>query len=133
MFNETRKFIVDLVVNPFSAAFPGVPLITDNEPFDWSALPETLVELEVEFQDGRQIGMAQRPRTRLSGYVYITTQVREGTGAATAQAIQQWFSDNLAYRQGQGVTLGPPVPGGSSHQKGRRYYDLKINFYADPR
>lgn len=120
------------VAAPFSAAFPSLVIVFDNAPFDWSAPPPQFVEFEIKFLGGDQIGMAQQPRTRLSGYVYVSVLTREGKGSRSALLVLDWFSAQLGYASAGAVRLQAPEPAGTSEPKGWFIEKLKIAFFADP-
>ena len=131
MDDEIRRQITELVADSFALAYPTIPLVTDNEPFNWDSPPEAFVEFEVELLHGAQIGMSSRPKTRISGYVYISVKVREGTGAALAAELRSWFSSTLEYQSTDLVRLQAAARDGSSRSRGWYFLDLKVPFYAD--
>lgn len=131
MYDQIRKDITALVVPSFEIAYSDIPLVTENAPFDWDSPDEQLVEFEVEFMHGAQIGMAAVPPTRCSGFVYVSIKTRAGLGVSKAQQLQGWFADALKYQTPGGVRLGAPMPDGSTSLKGWHVLGLKVPFYAD--
>jgi hypothetical protein len=131
-----RDTLVSLVYSDFLDAFPGVPLVTDNAPFDWNSPPEKFVEFEVRNYGGMQIGASATPRTRYRGYAYITAYCRIGLGSRPALELLDWFNAALAYKTaavpGLRLHLEEPDPAGSQSLKGWYTEQLKVSFYADP-
>ena len=131
MLNTIRQEITALVATPFAAAYPGIPLVTDNAPFDWNAPPPFFVTLEVKFYSGNQISMSANPKTRYKGYVYVTTYAKEGTGSATSLNALSWFATNLGYKRTTSVQIEAPEPSGMGSPKGWFTEESKFYFYAD--
>ena len=129
---QVRDAIVAYLVAGLDADPLDVPVVYDNMPFDWNDPPPAFVQVEIKFYDGTQIGASANPRTRLHGYIYITSTVREGTGGREPLRIKGHVSDILKYARFSGVQLGEPSPDGTSTTKGWYYDSTKIRFFADP-
>lgn len=132
MQTDVRDAIVTAVSGPFEAAFPGVAIVYNNGPFDWNNPPAEFVEFEVEFYAGKQIGMSSTPKTRLSGYVYVSARKRDGTGHRTALQTLDWFSATLGYAILGRIQFQAPDPDGTATPPGWYIERLKIAFFADP-
>lgn len=119
------------VHTPYVTAYPSVPILYENGPFDWNSPPPFFVELEIKLYDGRPIGMSATPKTRLHGCVYVTTYAKKGSGNRTSKALLDWFFNHLKYQNAGAVRLQEPSP-----VDGDRFLDwytegLKVEFYAD--
>lgn len=136
MLKEIRALVVERLNAPFQAQFPGVKLVFDNAPFDWNALPERFVTCELKFYGGNQIGAQAEPRTRYTGYVYITAYAREGTGSSACLDMVEWLGSQLAYvvlsNSTAKVVMKEAEPVGSDTEKGWYLEQLKVPFFADP-
>lgn len=132
MEEQVRAAIAAAVHAAFRLAYPTVALVTDNEPFDWNAPPEHYVEMEIEFQGGRQIAIERNPRTRIHGHVYVTACTRAGNGASGVLNQLGWFSTALGFQRIGPVILDAPEPTGSAKVGGFYQQGLKVYFYADP-
>jgi hypothetical protein len=131
MREEVRQQITSLVYPSFDVDFPGVAMVTENEPFVWNAPPSEFVEFIVAFHHASQIGSSAIPKTRLSGYVYVCVRVAVGTGVSRANGLSDWFADKLGYKQVNRISLKAPEPDGSTEQAGYYLVDLKVPFHAD--
>lgn len=132
MYETIRAALKQAVVDSgFAAAFPGVPVVYDNDPFDWGNPPERFVNVVIEFQGGAQIGMSSSPKTRVHGHAYICVYTREGLGAKVSAQIQKHFHDTFKYRTIGASHLQEPEPMGSDRRRGFYIEDLKVSFYAD--
>jgi hypothetical protein len=127
-----RDAIVARVVTDYVAAFPDVPLITENSPFDYNNPPDTFVELEVEFDTGAQMGMGINPKTRYRGCVYVTVTTREGKGSRLMLTILDWMGAQLGYYQTLRLFLQAPEPRSSNAPPGWNSRAMKVEFYANP-
>lgn len=127
---DIRKAIVEHVHTSYVAAFPAIPIVHDNQAFDWNDPPAQFVELEVEFQDAAQIGMSAIPTTRDSGFVYVTAYARAGKGVNASLRLLDWFRDRLGYATPGGVQLGAPAAAGPGKPAGWHTQGLKVPFYA---
>ena len=52
---EIRDAIVTRALDGYAAAFPDIPLVTENSPFDYNNPPDTFAELDIEFHDGKPV------------------------------------------------------------------------------
>lgn len=129
---QIRESLITLVKAPFNTAYPGVPLVTDNMPFDRNKPPPQWVEFEIKWAGGSQVGMAARPKTRLHGWLYVTVWVKENTGSKTALTAVDWFNTQLGYAEVPGVHLQAPQPESVVPPKGWYAEQLKLYFYSDP-
>jgi hypothetical protein len=137
MLETIREALVQAVHADFAAAFPGVPLVHDNAPFNWAEPPDRFVSYEVEFTAGRQIAVAGDPKTRYHGFVYITAYLRDGLGTKWCSQVLKWFDKpNLAYRvlsaTGTSINLEALDTTGSSKAKGFRCEHAKVSWRANP-
>lgn len=134
--DDIRAALIEHVKAPFEAAFPGVPLVFDNAPFDWGNPPERFVEVELEFYGGSQIGMNVAPRTRSHGYAYFTVHTREGFGSKWTLQALGWLLKRTEYAvlagSGFRVVFKEADPEGSSSTKGWYSQTGKVMFRADP-
>lgn len=132
MSSAVVQGIYNLVKAPFEAAHPTVPLIFENQPFDWNNPPPAFVFLEVEFHGGDQIGMAASPKTRTSGYVYACAYARDGVGVLDSIRQLETLSGLLGYATvGAARLQAPELTTDKSPPKGWNTKDLKVAFYAD--
>lgn len=125
--NDAIRAFVD---GPFVAAYPTVPIVYENAGFDWNNPPPLFVTLEVLFQDGRQIGMAYAPKTRLHGCVYLSVYARQGSGSRASLGLLDWFASLLGYQQIGAAQLQAPSPNGTSEHKDWFCQELKFDFHA---
>lgn len=131
-----RNALVAQVDTPWKAAYPNVPLVHDNAPFDWNDLPPEFVRYEVSIEDGSQIGMAVNPKTRKAGFVRITTYARAGTGTTKSIQMREWFTPQLEYQvllpAGARIVLEAADPGGNHEVKGWYCTRTKFAWRAEP-
>lgn len=136
MLRIIRDALIGLVAAPFATAYPNVPLVVDNAPFDWNSPPPLFVTLEIRFYAGNQIGMAAEPKTRRRGYVYVSVYVREGRGSREALGLLSWFDTLMGYATlvpvGARIQLQEAEPVGSQARKGWYIEGMKIAFHVDP-
>jgi len=131
MFSEIVSSIYGLVDPGFEVANPGVILVLENQPFDWDNPPQRFVEFEVKLYSGHQIGMSNKPGTRLSGYVYACAYAKLGTGTLDSLRALEWIADLLKYRSVSGVQFQAPEVTDSKPFKGWQTTDLKVAFHSD--
>lgn len=129
---EVRDAIVGAVDTPFRAAFPNVPVIYDNGPFNYNNPPDEYVECEVVFYAGQQVGMSSTPQTRLRGYAYISVHRRAGLGVRASLGVLDWFSASLGYANLGRLQMQAPDPDGNATPPGWHVEKLKIGFTANP-
>lgn len=127
-----RNAIVALVQPAFVAGYPGLVLVHDNAPFDWNSPPAEFVQFEIKFNDGEQIGLAFEPKTRYTGFVYVTTFARSGVGSQRALGILDFFANLLKYAYVGPVQFHEPRPGGSKTVKSYYTEQLKVGFLSAP-
>jgi hypothetical protein len=127
-----REALISAVNADYVAAYPTVPIVYDNAPFDRNKPPPLWVEFEVKFVDGNQIGMAWAPKTRTHGFVYVTIYAKEGTGSKAALLMLDWFSTKLGYHSVGGVNLQAPSPVGDGSPKGWYTEQMKLYWWHDP-
>lgn len=127
-----RNAIVGYVQPAFSIAYPAIAIVHDNSPFDWNSPPPEFVQFEVKFIDGNQVGMAADPKTRYTGFVYVTTFARSGTGSQRTLAILDFFADLLKFAYVGPVQFHEPKPGGSTTVKTYYTEQLKVGFLSKP-
>lgn len=131
MYESYRLAIVTLVDAAFKAAYPTIPVVYANAPFDWNNPPERFVEFEIAFYDGRQIGVAANPKTRTHGFVYVTVHARRGLGTKRCLEILGWFAGALGYQNAGAVHLQAPQPVGMNENDEWYSEEFKVPFYAD--
>ena len=131
-YESIRQSVISSIKAPFEAAFPGVAVVYDNAPFNFDSPPDFYVEFEVKFYGGQQIGMSAAPRTRVSGFVYVTATARRGTGVKRVQQALDWFASNLEYKSFGGVLLQAAEPDGDGGNQAWYTESVKVGFYKDP-
>ena len=131
MQTDVRDALVAFVDTDFQAAFPTIPLVHDNAPFDWNNPPASFVTFEVQFYFGAQADISANPKTRYRGFVYVTAYGRTNTGSRSLLVMLDWFSANLKYAYVAPVHLQAPEPAGSQDVKGWYTQQLKVPFYTD--
>lgn len=132
MKSTIRQEIVSHVNAAFVAQFPGVPIVYDNQPFDWNNPPETFVEFEVKFYGGHQISMSATPKTRHTGYVYATVYGKVGSGNKLILEIIDWMSSHLGYAQLANTSISAPESDDLSGPVKNWYAEaVKFSFQAD--
>lgn len=130
---DIRTAIVTRVAADYAAAFPGIPLVTENSPFDLNNPPETFTEMDIEFVPGsHQMGMGVNPKTRYMGCIYVTVTTREGKGTQQLLTVLDWMAAQLGYYQTLRLFLQAPEPRDSRAPKGWFSKALKVEFYANP-
>lgn len=127
-----RDALVEAVRVPYLAAYPNVPIVFPNAPFDRNSPPPIWVEYEIKFNGAGQVGMSQVPRTRVHGFLYVTVWAREGTGVRESLRMLDWFSEHLAYRSFDPVLLQAAEPVSDSPPVGWNIEQLKLYFYTKP-
>lgn len=131
MVEEARLALLNRVLGPYAAAWPTVPLVYGNDPFDWNNTPDVFTVLQIEFQGGDQIGAQAVPRTRVPGFVYAMVYVRQGMGDLLATRLLDWFATQLGYVTAGPVRLREPMFDGSTPMRGYVIYDFKVPFSTD--
>ena len=126
-----RDALVAYVYDDWKTANPGIPLVTDNAPFDWNALPDKFVLFEISWAGGDQIGISPNPATRLRGHVYVTAYQRAGTGSKAALGILGWFAAKLKYQHIGLANLQAPEPRDIPSRAGFHMEQLAFYFYSD--
>ncbi len=127
-----RDAIIAQLNANYVAAYPTIPVVFDNGPFDWNDPPDNFVEIDIEFLAGHQIGAAWVPKTRVNGCVYIAAYSRVGTGTRIALGVIDWFSQALEYKTFSRIHMQAADPQGKTNGKGWYIEQLKVAFYADP-
>ena len=131
MLTTIQTEVVTRVNSAYVAAYPTVPIVYDNGPFDWNNPPALFVTLEVVFYAGQQINLGIGPKTRHTGFVYVTVYAKEGTGALASRGILDWMAARLGYATLTHVQIEAPQPVGGSNVKGFATQEMKFAFYAD--
>lgn len=132
MQTAIRDAVVGYLNPLYVAAYPSIPIVYDNGPFDWNNPPETFVEVELEFYGGEQVGMAASPRRRISGYLYVCVRTREGRGSREALQLIDWFSNTLKFARVGTVVFREPEPEPSDGPPGWYFLHVKVPFLSDP-
>lgn len=127
-----RAGLITAVKAPWEAAFPGEPIVFDNEPFNWDDPPERFSVFEINFYGASQIGLSADPKTRTRGYVYFTSYIRRGLGSAIPVMRIGWMADLLKYRTIAGLQLQEPEPDGGRPPQRWHTEGLKIGFFSAP-
>jgi hypothetical protein len=130
MKEAIQKEIVTWFDAAYRAQYPTVPLVYENQPFDWNNLPDTFVEFEVRFYSGDQINLGA-PKTRHGGYIYVTVWTKAGTGTLATKRIIDWVDDRLGYKSLATVQIEAPEPDEDAPNKGWHLEGTKFRFYAD--
>ena len=131
MLAETRIAIADYLDAPWVASHPTVPLIYDNQAFDWNSAPSEFVECEIKFYSSSQIAIEGQPRTRYRGYVYLTAYTKEGLGSVNLLRHLDWLAKHLQYQNLSGVQIQNAEPVGPSTLKGWFAEEMKLAFWVD--
>ena len=133
---QIRDAIVTLVEAPYLMAFPAVPLVIGNSPFNWNDPPNLFATFEVEFNRGERISLGGPLKTRVHGYAYVTTRSAPGTGERAALGVLDWFSTQLGEAiltaPGYRIVLQAPQPGPGPAWAGWSAQEVKFRFTADP-
>lgn len=132
MQTAIRDALVAFIDPLFKAAYPTIPVVYDNGPFDWNSPPQTFVEVETKFYAGEQVNMSANPKRRLMGYVYVCVRTRRGIGTREATQIIDWFSETLKFARVGTVTLEAPEPDEPAETQAWYLQDLKVAFKSDP-
>lgn len=132
MFEQIRSALVSFVDAPYKAQYTSIPIVYDNQEFDWNNPPAQFVTFEIDFQSSNQVGMSADPRTRIKGFVYVCVYVRSGTGSKNALTMIDWFANLLKYARIGNVLLHEPEPEPSRAPKGWFTSHLKLYFVSDP-
>ncbi len=136
MLTEIRDALVAAVESPFAAAFPLMPMVVDNGPFDWNNPPALFVEYQVEFNWGKRMTLGGPLKTRIMGFVYATVRAGKGTGDRKALQVQDWFCAKLGEASlvapGYRIILQAPRPEPLPDWNGWGSRGVKFSFTADP-
>ena len=130
MKEAAQKEIVTWFDAAYRAQYPTVPIVYENQPFDWNNLPDTFIEFEVRFDSGQQINLGS-PKTRHGGYIYVTVWTKEGKGTIASKKMLDWTDDRLGYKTLATVQIEAPEPDEGSPNKGWHLEGSKFRFYAD--
>lgn len=129
--SDLRDDILGLVYPAVTTDLSGVAVTFDNDPFDWNNTPEIFSHMEIQFYGGDQIGMSATPRTRHSGFVYVTTYIRSGAGRKRALDVNEWFASKLGYARAGAARLQAPRHHSPDPRGGYHVEELRVPFYAD--
>lgn len=130
MRTTIRQEVVSHVNADFVAAYPSIPIVYDNQPFDFNNPPDLYVTLEVKPYAGQQINLGSN-KTRISGFIYVTAFIKEGDGTVEALDVLDWMADKLGYAN-LGITqVEAPSPEEGENLKGWHTESMKFAFYAD--
>jgi hypothetical protein len=132
MLVNLRDTIVLAVDAPYAAAWSAIPLVWENQPFDWSNLPERYVTIEIVVHDAVQATLSNTaPRTRVHGCVYVYVHSREGLGSRAGLLVLDWFADLLRYRFVDPLQFRVPKQGNTQSTQGWYRQALTLPFFAD--
>lgn len=132
MQTSIRDAVVAYVKPPFVVAYPLVPIVFDNDPFDWANPPADFVATEIEFIWGSQVGLAQAPKRRVRGFVYFTAYTRLGTGTRKVLQSLDWLSSLLQFQYLGIATFQAAEPAGNGTNQGFYTSGVKVPFFSDP-
>lgn len=132
MQTPVRDALVAFVNDDFKVAYPDLPLVFDNAPFDWNDLPSEFVRFEIQFLDGSQVGASFTPKTRLRGFVYVTHYAREGSGSRAGLSALDWFIRRLSFATAGPALLQEVKPNGSAEVLGYYTSQIGVPFYTIP-
>lgn len=132
MQTAIRDSIVGYLNPLYTAAYPAVPVVYDNGPFDWNDTPEMFVEVETEFYAGEQVYISESPLRRVSGCVYVSVHAKAGSGTRASLGIIDWFSEALKFRTVGSALLQAPEPEQPETYPGWYVSCLKVPFYSKP-
>lgn len=114
------------------AEYPGIVVFLDNDQKNDQDLPDLHYDLEVMFYGSAQIGMAEKPGTRYSGYIYMTAFSRQGAGILASMRVLQAVAERVKYAGFDNVQLkAPALDGGDAPYRGWHSLSLKVPFHAD--
>lgn len=130
MKEAIQKEIVTWFNAAYVAAYPAIPVVYENQPFDWNNLPDTFTEFEVRFYSGQQINLGS-PKTRHGGYIYVTVWTKEGKGTIATKKILDWIDAHLGYKTLTHTQIEAPEPNEGPDNKGWHTEGSKYRFYAD--
>jgi hypothetical protein len=131
LYSNIISSITGLIFPSVSAAFPSIPIVINNGPFDRDNAPPLWVEVEIDFMNAGQIGPSAIPKTRQRGYVYVCVYARDGTGINASANLLGWFASQLGYARINGVQLQAPEVSSEAPARGWHMLPLKVQFYAD--
>ena len=129
---ETMLTALVAYINPlFTIEHPDVPVVFNDQPFDWNNVPDLFVEVMVEFYTGKHIEMGMHPHTRYCGVIYVNVYVKQGRGSLPAARIHDWFASTLGYQAIGPCRIQAPAPMPQAEHGGFLVKRLGLNFYAD--
>lgn len=130
---RVRAALLGAVYPAHEQAFPGVPVVIDNGPFDRNNAPDLWAELEIKFHGADQVNVAANPDTRQRGYVYLSVYARSGTGNKRSLEVLGWFANQLGYHRSELVQCQVPELVPEPEIRGWHIESLKVAFFADTR
>lgn len=125
----TRQSIVTYLDADWNAAFPTVPMVYDNQPFDWNNAPTNFVTLELQFYHAEQVNLGRSPMTRWNGYAYFGAYTKEGLGSVVLLQQLDWLAAKFKYATIDGIQFKAPSPDGTGAPKGFFGEHLKIPLF----
>lgn len=135
MFEEIRFTLTNRLVST-NPPPDGIPIVVDNDPFDWNNPPPLFVYARIEFNNAEQVSMSVDPVDRVYGTVSLQFSTREGTGSAEITKLMQWGANTLRYpiilTPDPRITFQTFKPSGSQTLSGWYRAYARANFYADP-
>lgn len=131
MLAQTRVAIANYLNSPWEADHPSVPMIYDNQAFDWNSAPSEFVECEIKFYSSSQINIQNQPKTRYRGYIYLTAYTKEGLGTVSLLTHLDWLASHLQYQNIDGVQVQNAEPVGPASLKGWFAEEMKFAFWVD--
>jgi len=114
MLTELRDAVTSYAnTEHLASAFSSIPVAYDNQPFDWTNLPDQYATFSVVVYSTDQVTMAfTNPRKRAQGAIKVTVHTRVGKGCRGALAMLDWYISKLEYRRigGAQVKTASAIP-----------------------
>lgn len=133
---KIRDALVGFVEADYKLAYPTVPFVTDNSPFNWNDPPKLFTEFEIEFNWGKRISLGGALKVRVLGFVYVTARAADGAGVRESLGRLDWFSAKLGEAVvpavGYRIVFQAPRPADCSPWKSWDGRAVKFDFHADP-
>ena len=131
MDSGLRDALVGHLHPMLQAHIPDCVVVYDNAPFDWHHPPQRFMTIEIEPFAAHPLGCAAHPKTRLRGYVYVTTYAPLGEGTAWAMRTLTWLASQMQYQSWSPVQLETVQPVRLRAATGFDTRGFKCAFYGD--
>ena len=136
MRTPIRNAVIGFITANCLPAISGIPVVFDDDPFDWSFPPNRFIHIQTVFNTARQLNMSAAPKSRISGAVYITHCNKVGQGEVLAATALDAVSGPLEYAivlaTGYRVNFREMEPLDLGSPPGWHYVENRSRFYADP-